>query len=166
MNELFKDYNLVVQDFETFFDDNFEDLLSKLTKYGLSDDFELKNPDTKKIIHNFLITKSLELFKNQEHNHIFIIKPEIFNNKNKVYEVFNSKKIRREIFKYVTFIKKWFKYNFAILNKSHADYVDNNLIKSEVIEHVNLFLFHSSKNIFNSKQLSKELYKTYENSNF
>lgn len=164
MNDLLKTYNVIVKDFEDFFNDNAQELYSKLIDYNLHNDFELKNKDTKKIIHNFLIKKSLELLKCQEYNYIIYIKPEIFNIDNEIFNTFNSKKIRIEVLKFVKFIKTKFQYNFYLMKKSHAISLDKDQLPPDVMDYVNIFLFYGSKNIFNSKLLSKELYKTYEKS--
>jgi hypothetical protein len=144
-----KAYNTKIFDFEWFFLSHEKELLDQLYDVKLIQDKTLKNIDTKKIFHKFLIEKILETVHNSDKKVVFIIKPEIICNNREIFKYFDKRKIRKEFINLIKFLVKN-KFNIFIFMKKSYSNIENTLdiTSPDVRDFIDLYIVKSEKKLF------------------
>lgn len=148
-----KQYNTYLEDFEWFFLSKETELVNSLYDAKLLDDNFIKNIDTKKIFHQFLIKNTISRIHGHPEKHIFLVKPEIISDVCEVCRYFDKRALRREFMIFFKFMVKN-KFNiYVFMKKSYSDVEDIfNLESPDVKDFLEINIIKSRKLLFSKKE--------------
>ena len=143
-----KNFSVLLCDFDWFLEQIESELINVLYDSKLLDDFEMKNPDTKKTLYYVLLKKTIEKVYSHSEKCVFLVKPEIIHASSELLTHFNNVKLRRLIMTLFKFMIKN-KFNvFVFMTKSYSEKENGNLIEHpEVRDFLDLHVEKTGKKI-------------------
>ena len=143
-----KNFSILLCDFDWFLQQIETELINVLYDSKLLDDFEMKNPDTKKTLYYVLLKKIIEKVYSHPEKCVILVKPEIVHSTSELLAYYNNVKLRRLIMTLFKFMIKN-KFNvFVFMTKSYSEKENANLIEHpEVRDFLDLHVEKTGKRI-------------------